>query len=40
MHPESRPDHYTALAKELEEAPDRSWFGSWMNRMKNLVRFQ
>ncbi|KAM0716975.1 hypothetical protein Q7P37_006827 [Cladosporium fusiforme] len=36
MHPTSNPDHYTALAKELEEAPDRTWFGNWKKRMQNL----
>ena len=40
MHPASKPDHYTALEKELDEAPDRTWFGNWVNRMKNLVRMK
>lgn len=40
MHPTSNPDHYTALAKELDEAPDRTWFQNWKKRMQNLIRFQ
>jgi hypothetical protein len=40
MHPASKPEHYTALAQELDEAPDRTWFSGWIKRMKNLVRFQ
>lgn len=40
MHPASKPDHYTALAKELEEAPNRTWFSNWVKRMQNLVRLQ
>ena len=40
MHPESKPDHYTALGQELDEAPDRTWFAGWVKRMKNMVRFQ
>lgn len=40
MHPASKPEHYTALAQELDEAPDRTWLNGWIKRMKNLVRFQ
>lgn len=40
MRPASKPEHYTALAQELDEAPDRTWFSGWVKRMKNLVRFQ
>jgi cytochrome b pre-mRNA-processing protein 6 len=40
MHPASKPEHYTALAQELDEAPDRTWLSGWIKRMKNLVRFQ
>ena len=40
MHPASKPDHYTALAKELEEAPNRTWWTNWVKRMQNLVRLQ
>jgi len=40
MHPESKPEHYTALEQELDEAPDRTWLAGWIKRMKNLVRFQ
>lgn len=40
MHPASKPDHYTALEQELDEAPNRTWFAGWIKRMKNIVRFQ
>jgi hypothetical protein len=40
MHPASKPEHYTALEQELDEAPDRTWLSGWIKRMKNLVRFQ
>lgn len=40
MNPRSKPDHYTALAQELDEAPDRTWFAGWIKRMQNLVRFK
>ncbi|KAL1583227.1 hypothetical protein WHR41_07834 [Cladosporium halotolerans] len=40
MHPASKPDHYDALAKELDEAPDRTWFANVVKRMQNLIRFK
>jgi len=40
MHPASMPNHYTNLARELDELPDRTWFGNFFRRMKNMVRMQ
>jgi len=40
MKPASNPDHYIDLTKELEEAPNRTWFGNLMRRMQGIVRFQ
>lgn len=40
MKPASNPTHYTDLARELDEAPDRTWMGNFMKRMKNMVRFR
>ncbi|TKA82115.1 hypothetical protein B0A55_01818 [Friedmanniomyces simplex] len=40
MKPASNPNHYTDLARELEEAPSRTWFGNFAKRVKNMVRFK
>lgn len=40
MEPESNPNHYKALAKELDELPDRTWFGNLAKRLQNMVRFR
>ena len=40
MKPASNPTYYTDLMKELEEAPERSWFGRAVNRWKGFLRFQ
>jgi len=40
MHPSSTPKYYDNLAKELEEAPNRTWFGNFMKRITNMVRLQ
>jgi cytochrome b pre-mRNA-processing protein 6 len=40
MKPASNPTHYTDLVKELEEAPERSWFSQQMNKWKGFLRFQ
>jgi len=40
MKPASSPTHYTDLVKELEEAPERSWFSQQMNKWKGFLRFQ
>ncbi|KAK0908586.1 hypothetical protein LTR91_022919 [Friedmanniomyces endolithicus] len=39
MKPASNPSHYTDLARELDEAPSRTWFGNFAKRLKNMVRF-
>lgn len=39
MKPRSNPTHYTDLIKELEEAPNRSWFGRMTKRLGGLIRF-
>ncbi|GAB7343598.1 hypothetical protein MBLNU457_1599t1 [Dothideomycetes sp. NU457] len=40
MSPQSAPDHYNNLAREIEEAPDRSWFGNLRKKLSNMVRWQ
>jgi len=40
MKPASNPTHYTDLIKELEEAPQRSWFSTMTNKWKGFLRFQ
>jgi len=40
MKPASNPTHYEDLVKELEAAPERSWFGRQANRWKGFLRFQ
>ncbi|KAK3677417.1 hypothetical protein LTR78_002955 [Recurvomyces mirabilis] len=40
MNPASAPDMYINLAKELEEAPDRTWWGNFSKRMKNMIRMK
>ncbi|KAI9708428.1 MAG: hypothetical protein M1820_003888 [Bogoriella megaspora] len=39
MQPNSDPTYYQRLAKEMEEAPKRTWFGAMINRWKGMVRF-
>ncbi|KAF8866104.1 hypothetical protein BDZ45DRAFT_795758 [Acephala macrosclerotiorum] len=40
MKPASNPTHYEDLVKELEEAPERSFWGRLTNRWKGFLRFQ
>ncbi|GAB7352144.1 hypothetical protein MBLNU459_g2634t1 [Dothideomycetes sp. NU459] len=40
MRPASNPDHYTNLAKELDEIPSRSRFGNFLRRLQNMVRMK
>ena len=40
MTPASNPTHYTDLVRELDEAPDRTWFGSMTHRWKGFLRFK
>ncbi|KAI6864399.1 hypothetical protein KC338_g5441 [Hortaea werneckii] len=40
MKPASNPTHYIDLERELAEAPDRTRFGNFVNRIKNMVRFK
>ncbi|KAM7202994.1 hypothetical protein V8F20_004241 [Naviculisporaceae sp. PSN 640] len=40
MKPKSNPTYYEDLVKELEEAPNRTWFGRIANRLKGLVRLE
>ena len=40
MKPQSQPEHYERLAREIEEAPDRSWFGRVVKRLGGMVRFR
>jgi len=37
-YPQSNPNHYDDLIKELDEAPTRTWAASLMMRLKGLVR--
>jgi cytochrome b pre-mRNA-processing protein 6 len=37
--PGSDPEHYDVLVRELEEAPQRSWFGGVWKRVKGSLRF-
>ncbi|KAL8762029.1 MAG: hypothetical protein Q9184_001921 [Pyrenodesmia sp. 2 TL-2023] len=39
MKPLSDPEHYEKIVKELEEAPNRSWFASSVNRWKGKIRW-
>ncbi|KAG9230304.1 hypothetical protein BJ875DRAFT_507402 [Amylocarpus encephaloides] len=40
MKPQSNPTHYADLVKELEEAPNRSWFGNMINQWKGSLRLR
>jgi cytochrome b pre-mRNA-processing protein 6 len=40
MKPESDPEHYEKLAIELDEAPDRGFFGRLMKRLGGMIRFK
>ncbi|KAB8293014.1 hypothetical protein EYC80_007376 [Monilinia laxa] len=40
MKPASNPTYYEDLVKELEEAPNRSWFQQQVNKWKGALRFQ
>ncbi|KAJ9624175.1 hypothetical protein H2203_005626 [Taxawa tesnikishii (nom. ined.)] len=40
LKPQSSPNHYTNLAKEIEELPDRTWWGNMVKRFKGMVRMQ
>ncbi|KXT00811.1 hypothetical protein AC578_2930 [Pseudocercospora eumusae] len=40
MKPASDPRRYELLAQELKAIPNRSFFGAWMNRLRNMVRFK
>ncbi|QIX00469.1 hypothetical protein AMS68_005986 [Peltaster fructicola] len=40
MEPQSNPAYYTNLAKELQEIPDRSFFGNLVRRLQNMVRWK
>ncbi|KEF62051.1 uncharacterized protein A1O9_00023 [Exophiala aquamarina CBS 119918] len=38
-YPQSSPNHYNDLIKELDEAPDRTWAASFVKRLKGALRF-
>ncbi|EMF08776.1 uncharacterized protein SEPMUDRAFT_120680 [Sphaerulina musiva SO2202] len=40
MEPMSNPKHYENLRRELEELPNRSLWGNWLQRMKSMVRMK
>ncbi|KAK1773624.1 hypothetical protein QBC45DRAFT_363508 [Copromyces sp. CBS 386.78] len=40
LKPKSNPKYYTDLVKELEEAPNRTFFGRMAKRLGGIIRFQ
>jgi len=40
MHPASNPTYYSDLVRELEQAPQRSWFERQINKWKGFLRLQ
>jgi cytochrome b pre-mRNA-processing protein 6 len=40
MKPASDPNHYDRLAKEIEEVPDRGFWGRLMKRLGGMVRMK
>lgn len=40
MEPASNPEHYKNLERELQELPNRSVFGNFVQRLKSMVRFK
>ncbi|KAF2835805.1 hypothetical protein M501DRAFT_1019411 [Patellaria atrata CBS 101060] len=36
--PKSSPKHYENLIQELDQAPKRTSFGSWLNKWKGFIR--
>jgi cytochrome b pre-mRNA-processing protein 6 len=38
-YPQSSPDHYDNVIKELNEAPDRTWAASFVKTIKGALRF-
>ena len=40
MEPDSAPDYYTRLEKEIEEVPDRTWFGNMAKRFGGMFRWK
>jgi cytochrome b pre-mRNA-processing protein 6 len=39
LRPQSRPEYYEELAREMEEAPNRSWWQRKWMRIAGIVRF-
>ncbi|KAF2716629.1 hypothetical protein K431DRAFT_307650 [Polychaeton citri CBS 116435] len=40
MIPDSVPNHYTELEKELEEVPDRTYLANFRKRLSKMFRFK
>ncbi len=40
MKPQSDPQHYEALAREIEEVPDRTFWGRLKKRLGGMVRMK
>ncbi|KAK3401398.1 hypothetical protein B0T20DRAFT_450498 [Sordaria brevicollis] len=40
LKPKSNPKYYSDLVKELEEAPNRTFFGRMAKRLGGIIRFQ
>ncbi|KAK3642035.1 hypothetical protein LTR56_010906 [Elasticomyces elasticus] len=40
MEPKSNPTHYSDLAREIDEAPGRTWWGGVVRKMRGMVRLR
>ncbi|CAJ0547224.1 Ff.00g018510.m01.CDS01 [Fusarium sp. VM40] len=40
LEPKSQPTYFTDLVKEIDEAPNRSWFERLGKRLSGMIRFQ
>lgn len=40
LHPKSQPTYFDDLVREIEEAPNRSWFGRLGKRLSGMIRLQ
>lgn len=40
LRPQSNPDHYEALRKEIDEVPTRTWWQNTVKRLTGMVRLQ
>lgn len=40
LQPKSQPTYFDDLVREIEEAPNRSWFGRLSKRLSGMIRLQ